>query len=106
MIAWLYLILAGFLEIGWAIALKAANGFSRPVPTMLGIAMAAASLFLLSLSLRSMPASVAYPVWVGIGMAGVTAYGAVALGEPQSLLKTVSVLLICVGVAGLANSET
>lgn len=102
--AWIYLIVAGGLEIGWAVALKASDGFSRPLPAVLGITMAALSLFLLSLALRSMPASLAYPVWVGIGVAGVAAYGAIVLGEALSPFKLASIILIGLGVAGLAST--
>ena len=105
MMAWVYLIVAGGLEIGWAIALKASEGFSRPIPAALGMGMAALSLVLLSLALRSMPASLAYPVWVGIGVAGVAAYGAIVLGEGLSLFKLASLILIGLGVAGLASTE-
>lgn len=102
--AWIYLIVAGGLEIGWAVTLKASDGFSRPLPAVLGITMAALSLFLLSLALRSMPASLAYPVWVGIGVAGVAAYGAIVLGEALSPFKLASIILIGLGVAGLAST--
>lgn len=105
MMAWVYLIAAGALEVGWAVALKASDGFSRPLPAVFGVTMAALSLFLLSLALRSMPASLAYPVWVGIGVAGVAAYGVVVLGEGLSLFKLASISLIGLGVAGLASTE-
>lgn len=105
MTAWIYLFVAGSLEIAWAAALKASDGFSRPVPTIFGVAMAVLSFVLLSLALRSLPASLAYPIWVSIGIAGVTAYGAVVLGETLSPIKIVSIILIGFGVAGLASTE-
>ena len=73
MIAWLVLLAAGALEVVWAAALKASEGFSRPLPSIVGLAAAALSLFLLAVALRSLPVSVAYAVWVSIGMAGVAA---------------------------------
>lgn len=105
MMPWVYLIMAGGLEIGWAVALKASDGFSRPLPAALGLAMAGLSLLLLSLALRSMAVSQAYPIWVGIGVAGVAAYGAIFLGEVLSPLKVASIILIGLGVAGLASME-
>lgn len=105
MTAWVLLVAAGALEIVWAAALKASAGLSRPVPTAVGLAAAALSLAMLSLALRSLPVSVAYPVWVGIGTAGVAIYGAVALGEPLGPGKALAIMLIGIGVVGLAGAE-
>ncbi|BBK35119.1 QacE family quaternary ammonium compound efflux SMR transporter [Allostella sp. ATCC 35155] len=105
MTAWVLLVAAGVLEIVWAAALKASAGFSRPVPTAVGLATAALSLAMLSLALRSLPVSVAYPVWVGIGTAGVAIYGAVALAEPVGPMKILAIVLIGIGVAGLGGVE-
>jgi quaternary ammonium compound-resistance protein SugE len=104
MAAWLCLLAAGALEIGWAAALKASDGLSRPLPAVLGLAGAALSLFLLSAALRSLPVSMAYAVWVGIGTAGVAAYGVLALGEPLGMAKAGFLAMIGIGVAGLAAS--
>lgn len=106
MMAWIYLFIAGFLEIVWAIALKASDGFSRPLPAAIGIVTAALSLIVLSLALRSLPASLAYPTWVSIGIAGVAGYGIIFLGEGLSPIKVTSIILIGLGVAGLASTES
>lgn len=105
MTAWVCLILAGLLEVAWAIFLKASDGFTRAIPATIAIAVAAASLYLLSLSMRTLTASVAYPVWVGIGMAGISAYGMVFVGEPRNPSKFIYLLVITAGVTGLAVSE-
>lgn len=105
MTAWIYLFVAGILEIAWAASLKASDGFSRPGPAIFGVAMAALSFVLLSLAMRSLPASLAYPIWVGIGIAGVTTYGTLVLGEALSPIKIVSILFIGLGVAGLASTD-
>lgn len=102
--AWVALVIAGGLEIIWAAALKQSAGFTRPGPAILGLLAAALSLLLLSISLRSLPVSLAYAVWMGIGTAGVAIYGVVALGEAVSPLKLISTALIAAGVAGLASS--
>ncbi|MBN9205967.1 DMT family transporter [Methylibium petroleiphilum] len=102
---WLLLLVAGGLEIVWAAALKESAGFSRPWPTFLGLVTAALSLLLLSLALRSLPVSLAYAVWVGIGTAGVAIYGVFALGETVSVVKLASILLIALGVVGLASTR-
>ena len=105
MAAWLCLLAAGVLEIGWAAALKASEGLSRAVPSVLGLAGAALSLLLLSVALRALPVSLAYAVWVGIGTAGVAAYGVLALGEPLGAMRAAFLAMIGIGVAGLAASE-
>ena len=105
MTAWVYLLVAGALEIVWAAALKASHGFSRPMPAIIGLTTAALSLFLLSVALRSLPVTLAYTVWVGVGMAGVAAYGMIALGESAGIIKLASIALIGVGIVGLAISE-
>lgn len=103
--AWLLLFAAGALEIGWAAALKASEGLSRPLPAVLGLAGAGLSLLLLSVALRSLPVSIAYAIWVGIGATGVAAYGVLVLGEPLGAAKAAFLAMIGVGVAGLAASE-
>lgn len=106
MTAWIYLLAAGGMEIVWAAALKASDGFTRPAPAVFGLLTAALSLLLLSLALRSLPVSIAYAVWVGIGTAGVAIYGIFVLGETSSPIKAASIALIGLGVVGLASSET
>jgi quaternary ammonium compound-resistance protein SugE len=92
--AWLYLALAGLLEIVWATALKQSDGFTRIEPSALGIAAAAASFFLLALALRTLPVGTAYAIWVGIGVGGVALHGILAMGEPASLMRMASLALI------------
>jgi quaternary ammonium compound-resistance protein SugE len=99
--AWLSLIAAGALEVVWAAALKASEGFARAVPAVLGLTAAALSLFLLAIALRSLPVSIAYPVWVGIGTAGIAVYGVAVLGEAIGATKLAFLALIAIGVVGL-----
>jgi quaternary ammonium compound-resistance protein SugE len=99
--AWLYLVAAGLLEIGWAVGLKYTAGFTRLVPTVLTLGSIAASLALLGLALASLPVGPAYAVWTGIGIAGTAILGIVLFGEPLSAVKAVSIALILAGIAGL-----
>ena len=99
--AWLILVAAGALEVVWAVALKQADGFTRPLPSAIGLVTAATSLLLLSLALRSLPAGTAYAVWVGIGIVGVAVVGIVAMGEDGGALRLGFLALILVGVVGL-----
>ena len=99
--AWVLIVVAGLLETGFAVALKASAGFSRLVPSVTFIACAAGSFTLLSLGLRSLPVGSAYAVWTGIGAVGTAVYGIVALGESAQALKLVSLALVVAGVVGL-----
>lgn len=99
--AWLYLLLAGLLEIGWAFGLKHSAGFTRPgvsVATVLGMV---ASFLLLAQALKTIPVGTGYAVWTGIGAAGTAILGMWLLGEPREAGRIFCVLLILAGVAGL-----
>lgn len=99
--AWILLLLAGLLEIGWALGLKHTDGFTRPLPTALTVACMAASLALLGLALRSLPLGTAYALWTGIGTVGTVLVGIVALGEAASPARLACLGLIVAGIAGL-----
>ncbi len=98
---WTILILAGLLEVVWAVGLKYTDGFSRLWPSA-GVALAiAASMFLLAVAMRTLPVSTAYAVWTGIGIAGTAIFGMLMLGESMNVMKLVSLALIVAGIAGL-----
>ena len=99
--AWIYLIIAGILEIGWAIGLKFSDGFSKPVISAATLAAMAASFACLSLALRSIPLGTAYAVWTGIGAAGTALVGMLCFHEPRSALRLACLVLIVAGVVGL-----
>lgn len=103
--SWVYLIAAGLLEIAWASSLKRTEGFTRLGPSVVTAILYAASLYLLSLALRALPASSGYAVWVGIGAVGTALVGIFFLGEPKSALRLVSIALIVLGVIGLRMAE-
>jgi quaternary ammonium compound-resistance protein SugE len=103
--AWLLLIAAGLLEVVWAAALKASDGFARLWPSVLGVTAAAASFALLTAALARLPVGTAYAAWVGIGAVGVALAGAVAFGEQLSPARVGFLTLIVAGVAGLRLSE-
>ena len=103
--AWLILAAAGLLEVVWAVALKQAEGFTRLWPSVLGLAAAGLSLFMLSVALRTLPAATAYAVWVGIGIVGVALVGILALGEDAGLARLACLALIFIGIVGLRIVE-
>jgi quaternary ammonium compound-resistance protein SugE len=98
---WIYLLLAGLLEIGWAIGLKYTDGFTKLWPSVITVLVMALSFGLLSLALRAIPMGTAYAVWTGIGAAGTAAVGMAFLGEPRDIIRIVCLLLIIGGVVGL-----
>ncbi len=103
--AWIYLIIAGFFEIGFALGLKYSEGFSRLWPTV-GMAVAGGiSFYLLSIAMRSLPVGTAYAVWTGIGAAGTVVLGILFLKESSDLIRLLSITLIIVGVVGLRFSS-
>lgn len=99
--AWIYLLLAGLLEIGWAIGLKYVDGLSRPVPLVLtGVAMVG-SVVLLGMAVRSLPLGTAYAVWTGIGTVGTVVAGIILFAEPADALRLGCIALIVAGILGL-----
>jgi quaternary ammonium compound-resistance protein SugE len=99
--AWICLLLAGLLEIGWAIGLKYTEGFTRLWPSVGTVLCMAASFALLSLSLKTLPMGTAYAVWTGIGAAGTALFGMLFLGESRELGRLACLFLIVAGVVGL-----
>jgi quaternary ammonium compound-resistance protein SugE len=99
--SWVYLVLAGLLEIGWAIGLKHTDGFTRPLPTVLTIAAMAVSIGLLGLALRTLPVGTGYAIWTGIGTVGTVLVGILLLGEAATPARLASIGLIVAGIAGL-----
>ena len=99
--SWIYLVIAGLLEVGWAYALKQSEGFSRLAPSVATIVLMAASLGFLSLALKQLPMGTAYSVWTGIGAVGTVIAGIVFLGESKDAPKLVCVALIAIGIVGL-----
>jgi quaternary ammonium compound-resistance protein SugE len=98
---WIILILAGLLEVGWAIGLKYTEGFTRLWPTVGTIAAMAVSLGLLGVAMKSLPVGTAYAVWVGVGAVGTVILGIVLFDEPSNALRLASVALIVAGLVGL-----
>ena len=101
MLAWIFLLFAGITEIIWAIALKFSHGFTQLTASIITILGMILSFYLLSLAMKSIPISIAYPVWTGIGAVGTAVIGMLILGDNISLLKILCLILIIVGVIGL-----
>ena len=93
--AWFHLLVAAAFEVAFA------NGFGRLWPSLLTVVAAIGGIYFLTLALRELPVSVAYPIWTAIGSLGTVFLGVLLLGESLTAVKLVSVGLIVAGVAGL-----
>jgi quaternary ammonium compound-resistance protein SugE len=99
--AWIYLVLAGLLETGWAISLKYTQGFTKLVPSIVTVACMILSFVLLSKALRTLPVGTAYAIWTGIGAVGAVVLGVVLFGEPADVKRFFCIGLIIAGLLGL-----
>ncbi len=99
--AWLILLISGLLEVVWASAMKASDGFTKLGPSVLTGVAAFVGFWLLGFAMKSLPLGTAYPVWVGIGAVGTFILGVLWFGEPASSLRIASVSLIIAGIVGL-----
>jgi quaternary ammonium compound-resistance protein SugE len=104
-VAWFWLIIAGLLEIIWAVTLKRTEGFTKPGPSLITLAGMIASFYLLSQTMKTLPTGTAYAVWVGIGAAGTALFGILFLDEPRTTFRLISLALIVLGVIGLRVAE-
>lgn len=98
---WILLLLAGLLEIVWAVGLKYTDGFTRILPTTITVGAMLLSLALLGVAMKTLPVSTAYAVWMGIGVVGTAILGILMLHEPATLGRLFSIALILAGVIGL-----
>jgi quaternary ammonium compound-resistance protein SugE len=99
--AWVILTAAGLLEIGWAIGLKYADGFTRLGPTVATVGAMVASMLLLGLAIRTLPVGTAYAVWTGIGTVGTVLLGMFLFGESAQPVRLLFIAMIVGGIVGL-----
>ena len=99
--AWVYLGVAGLLEIVWAYALKQSAGLTKPAEAAIAVIAMIASFGVLSAAMKSLPLGTAYTIWTGIGAVGAFVLGVAVMGEAMSPLRVASAALILVGILGL-----
>lgn len=99
--AWVYLAAAAVFEIIFALSMKYAEGFSRPLPTLVTVVATIGGIGFLTLALKNLPVSVAYPIWTAVGTLGTVLLGCLLLEEQMTPAKLVSTLAIVGGVIGL-----
>jgi quaternary ammonium compound-resistance protein SugE len=104
--AWALLVLAGLLETGWAVGLKYAQGFTRPLPSVLTVVAIVASMALLATAAKTLPIGTAYGVWVGIGAGGAAVLGIVLFDEPATPGRLFFIALLLASVVGLKATST
>lgn len=104
--SWVYLAVAGVLEIVWAYTMKQSHGFSQFVPTLITILTMIASFWLLAIAMRTIPLGTAYIIWTGIGAVGAFIVGIIFLAEPVSTTRIVAALLIVSGLILMKLSST
>ncbi len=103
---WVWLFIAGLLEVGWAIGLKFTVGFTRPLPSLLTGLAIAASMLLLAHAARTIPIGTAYAIWTGIGAAGAATIGILFLGEPATAGRLFFLTMLVVAIVGLKLTAT
>ena len=96
--AWVFLLLAGLLEVVWAWSMKASDGFSRPLPSIVTVVAMLGSFWLLAAAMRTVPLGTAYPIWTGIGAVGTFAIGIAFLAEPVNATRVLAASLIVAGI--------
>jgi len=100
-VAWVLLLVAGLLEVGWAIGLKYTDGFTKVWPSVFTLAAMTGSVVLLGIAMKSLPVGTSYAVWVGVGAVGTAILGIVLFGESANLGRLLSLGLIVAGIVGL-----
>lgn len=96
--AWVFLLIAGVLEVGWAYSMKRSEGFSLPVPTVATLVLMVGSFALLCFAMRTLPLGTAYTIWTGIGAVGAFLVGITVLGEAATPARLLAALLIVAGL--------
>lgn len=98
---WIYLVLAGTMEIGWAVGLKFTEGFTQLIPSAITAGFMILSLYLLSLALKSISIGTGYAIWTGIGAIGTAVIGMLILGDSKEIGRIACILIIITGIIGL-----
>lgn len=96
--AWIYLFIAGLLEVVWAFSMKQSEGFSRLGPSVVTLVAMLGSFWLLAAAMRTIPLGSAYTIWTGIGAVGAFLVGITLLNEPVNAMRIAAATLIVLGL--------
>ncbi|WP_298858479.1 multidrug efflux SMR transporter [uncultured Sulfitobacter sp.] len=98
---WIILIIAGLFEVVWAVSMKASDGFTNTVPSIITGIAAFISFWLLAIAMKELPLGTAYVVWVGIGAIGAAVFGIIMFGDAVTALRIAGIALVAAGIAAL-----
>ena len=104
--AWITLVIAGFLDVAWAFAMKQSDGFTRPWLAVITLIAMLGSVGLLAFAMRTIPLSTAYPIWTGIGAVGAFLIGVTILGEQATAARIMAATLIIAGLVMMKFSDS
>lgn len=104
--SWIFIVLSGLIEIGWAYTLKLSEMYTKPIYAGINIILMIVSLYFLTTALKEIPLGTAYAVWVAIGSLGVALLGIMILGESKSIIRIIFLLIVIFGVIGLKFTTT
>jgi len=99
--SWIYLLLAGICEIGWAVGMKYSNGFTKFWPSAVTVIFMLISVILLAAAIKTLPLGTAYAIWTGIGAIGTVIAGIILFGDAASAGRILCILMITGGIIGL-----
>ena len=100
-LAWIVLVTAGLLDVGWAISMKYAEGYTRLGWSIVSLLLLAAFVYMLGRALQVLEIGVAYTVWTGIGAVGTLTMGVLLFGEALNPMKIAGIVLVFIGIAAL-----
>ncbi|HQY06210.1 MAG TPA: quaternary ammonium compound efflux SMR transporter SugE [Lacunisphaera sp.] len=103
---WLWLIIAGILEVAWAVGLKYADGFTKTWPSVITVLLMLASFWCLAQAVRGLPLGTSYAIWTGIGAVGTAILGMILFKEPATVARLACMALIVGGIVGLKVSAS
>jgi quaternary ammonium compound-resistance protein SugE len=101
MMSWIWLVIAGLLEIAWAVGLKYADGFTRLKPSVITVLLMLASFWCLAQAVKVLPLGTSYAIWTGIGAVGTAVLGMILFKEPATVVRLLCMVLIVAGIVGL-----
>lgn len=99
--SWIYLMLAGLFEIGFATTLKLSNNFTKLWPSIIFITCITLSFYFLEKSIEKIPIGTAYAIWTGIGAVGTVFIGILFFKEPASVMRIFFLVTLVGSIIGL-----
>lgn len=98
---WIYLVIAGMMEMGRVVGLKFTEGFTQVIPSVITAGFMILGLYLLSLALKSISIGTGYAIWTGIGAIGTAIVGMLILGDSKEIGRIACIFIIITGIIGL-----